>query len=88
MDLILAVCESISKILLTQKLSTMDFILAVCESISKILLTQKLSAMDLILAVCEIQDVALRWINLNPTHSKTFCDGLDFGSLRDPKRYT
>ena len=22
------------------------------------------------------------------THSKTFCDGIDFGSLPDPRRYT
>ena len=30
-----------------------------------------------------------RWVNFkNPTTSKTFCDGLDFGSLRDPRRYT
>ena len=24
----------------------------------------------------------------NPTHSKTFCDGIDFGSLPDAIRYT
>ena len=30
-----------------------------------------------------------RWINpKNPTHLKTFCDGLDFGSLPDPRRYS